>query len=153
MTFLYCFHLNKGWVWFSFLKLGFLKKWSFQKVQYEKVFLKKTECLVKVVKKYFLKKLSVWLALIKVAVWRVNYQKWQCIYKSISSRLGKFLYCLDNQQWHLLFAYPLFLFLFFNQIYSFLIFIFSFPIHFQQFYFSTKNITSTIFFAILSQES
>ena len=30
------------------------------------------------------------------------------IYKSISSRLEKFLYCLDNQQWHLSFAYPLF---------------------------------------------
>ena len=34
----------------------------------EKVFFQKTECLVKVFKKCFLKKLSVWLALIKVAV-------------------------------------------------------------------------------------
>ena len=71
-------------------------------------FFKKTECLVKAVKKCFLKKLNVWLELIKVAVWVVNYQKEQCIYKSISSKLDKFLYCLDNQQWHLLFVYPLF---------------------------------------------
>ena len=35
---------------------------------------------------------------------------------------------------------------------TFLIFIFSFSIHSQQLYFSTKSITSTIFFAILSQE-
>ena len=54
--------------WFGFLKLGFLKKCSFQKVQYEKVFFQKTECLVKTVKKCFLKKLSVWLALIKMTV-------------------------------------------------------------------------------------
>ena len=26
------------------------------------------------------KKLNVWLALIKVVIWVVNYQKWQCIY-------------------------------------------------------------------------
>ena len=74
---------NKGWVWFSFLKLGFLKKLSFQKVHNKKVFFQKAECLVKTVKKCFLKKLSVWLALIKVAVWGVNYQKWQCIYKEV----------------------------------------------------------------------
>ena len=43
-----------GLVWFSFLKLGFLKKWEFQKVQY------KTE--------FFFKKLSVWLILIKVTI-------------------------------------------------------------------------------------
>ena len=42
-----------------------------------------TECLIKAVKKCFLKKLSVWLALIKVAVWVINYQKEQCIYKRI----------------------------------------------------------------------
>ena len=41
------------------------------------------ECLVKIVKKCFLKKLSVWLTLIKVAVWGVNYQKGQCIYKKV----------------------------------------------------------------------
>ena len=35
-----------------------MKKWSFQKAEY----------LVKAVKKCFLKKLSIWLALIKVAV-------------------------------------------------------------------------------------
>ena len=34
----------------------------------EKVIFQKVECLVKTVKKYFLKKLSVWLALIKVEV-------------------------------------------------------------------------------------
>jgi len=32
-------------------------------------------------KKCFLKMLSIWLVLIKVTVWVVNYQKWQCIYK------------------------------------------------------------------------
>ena len=37
-------------------------------MQYEKVLFKKTEYLVKIVKKCFLKKLSVWLAFIKVAV-------------------------------------------------------------------------------------
>ena len=66
-----------------FEKKCFLKKWSFQKVYNEKVFFQKVECLVKAVKKYFLKKLSVWLAFIKVAVWEVNYQKWQCIYKRV----------------------------------------------------------------------
>ena len=34
----------------------------------EKVLFQKIECLVKTVKKCFLKKLSVWLALIKLAV-------------------------------------------------------------------------------------
>ena len=48
-----------------------------------------TECLVKVVKKCFLKKLSVWLALIKVVVCVVNYQKWQCICKELSKRTFK----------------------------------------------------------------
>ena len=49
-----------GLVWFSFLKLDFLKKWEFQKVQYKtEFFFKKVECLVKTVKKCFLKKLSV----------------------------------------------------------------------------------------------
>ena len=43
------------------------------------MFFEKTECLVKIVKKCFLKKLSVWLILIKVAVWVVNYQKGQDI--------------------------------------------------------------------------
>ena len=33
--------------------------------------------------KCFLKKLSVWLTLIKVTVWVVNYQKGQCIYKGV----------------------------------------------------------------------
>ena len=40
----------------------------------------KTKCLVKTVKKSFLKKFGVWLALIKVAVWGVNYQERQYIY-------------------------------------------------------------------------
>jgi len=38
------------------------------KVHNEKVEFQKTEYLVKIVKKYIMKKLSVWLALIKVAV-------------------------------------------------------------------------------------
>ena len=49
----------------------------------KKCFFQKAECLVKTVKNCFLKKLSVWLALIKVAVWGINYQKWQCIYKGV----------------------------------------------------------------------
>ena len=40
----------------------------FIKVHNEKVHFQKAECLVKTVKKYFLKKLNVWLAIIKVAV-------------------------------------------------------------------------------------
>ena len=64
----------------------------------EKVHFQKAECLIKAVKKCILKKLSAWLVLIKVAVLGINYQKRQCIYKSISSRLDKFLCCLDNQQ-------------------------------------------------------
>ena len=39
------------------MKLGFLKKLSFQKVYDEKVFFQKDECLVKIVKKCFLKNL------------------------------------------------------------------------------------------------
>ena len=62
-----------------------MKKWSLKKVHNEKMHFQKVESLVKVVKKCFLKKLSVWLALIKVAVWGINYQKGQCIYKSISA--------------------------------------------------------------------
>ena len=45
-----------------------MKKLSFQKVHNEKVNFQKAECLVKAVKKCFLTKLSVWLALIKVTV-------------------------------------------------------------------------------------
>ena len=63
---LYKEKLNKLNFCFNFLKLGFLKKLSFQKVHNEKVFFQKTECLVKVVKKCFLKKLSIWLVFIKV---------------------------------------------------------------------------------------
>ena len=39
----------------------------FEKVHNEKVEFQKTECLVKTVKKCIMKKLSVWLVLIKVA--------------------------------------------------------------------------------------
>ena len=56
----------------------------------EKVHFQKTECLVQAAKKCFLKKLSVWLALIKVAVWWINYQKEQCIYKRFISYLNQF---------------------------------------------------------------
>ena len=49
----------------------------------EKVEFQKAECLVKAVKKCIIKKLSVWLALIKVAFRGVNDQKGQCIYKGI----------------------------------------------------------------------
>ena len=52
-------------------------------MQYETGLFEKVECLVKPVKKCFLKKLSVWLAFIKVAVWVINYQKGQCIYKGV----------------------------------------------------------------------
>ena len=45
-----------------------MKKLSFEKAHNEKVHFQKAECLVKTVKKCFLKKLSVWLAFIKVAV-------------------------------------------------------------------------------------
>ena len=45
-----------------------MKKLSFEKVYNEKVHFQKAECFVKVIKKYFLKKLSVWLTLIKVTV-------------------------------------------------------------------------------------
>ena len=45
-----------------------MKKLSFQKVHNEKVHFQKAECLIKAVKKCFLKKLSVLLVLIKVAV-------------------------------------------------------------------------------------
>ena len=45
----------------------------------------KVACLVKTIKKCFLTKLSVWLILIKVAVWFINYQKRQDIYVLITS--------------------------------------------------------------------
>ena len=43
----------------------------------------KAEYLKKAVKKWFLKKLSIWIVLIKVVGWAVNYQKEQCIYKGV----------------------------------------------------------------------
>ena len=60
-----------------------MKKWDFQKVQYEIGLFEKIECLIKDVKKYFLKKLNVWLTLIKMVVWVVNYQKEPYIYKGV----------------------------------------------------------------------
>ena len=50
---------------------------------FETGFFEKIECLVKTIKKCFLKKLSVWLALIDLAVLVVNYQKGQGIYKGV----------------------------------------------------------------------
>ena len=55
-------------------------------------FFLKVEYLVKIVKKYFLKKLSVWLILIKMEVWIVNDQKWQYIYIYIYKRILCFNY-------------------------------------------------------------
>ena len=49
-------------------------------MRYEIGLFEKTEYLVKTVKKCFLKKPNVWLVLIKIEVWVVNYQKWQDIY-------------------------------------------------------------------------
>ena len=49
-------------------KVGLFEKAEFQKVHNEKVFFHKVKYLVKTVKKCFLKKLRVWLALIKVTV-------------------------------------------------------------------------------------
>ena len=43
----------------------------------------KIKYLVKIIKKWFLKKLSIWLTLIKVVVWIINYQKWQNGYSYI----------------------------------------------------------------------
>ena len=59
-----------------------MKKWGFQKLWYEIGPFGKAECLIKTVKKCFLKKLSVWLAFIKVVVLVINYQKGQnvCVY-------------------------------------------------------------------------
>ena len=59
----------------------------------EKVEFQKAECLVKAVKKCIIKKLSVWLALIKVAFRGVNDQKGQCIYKGIYFILFFFFLC------------------------------------------------------------
>ena len=89
--------------------------------------------------------------------------------KGISNSFSKFLYCLENEQWHLTFIYPLFQIHFptdslFHSLshlniissfihYSFFIIIYSFYIHSQQLYFSIKSIIFTTFFAILSQES
>ena len=75
---------NLAWVQIA-IKGGLVQLFEtgLQKVLYEKVFFQKAEYLVKTVKKCFLKILSVWLALIKVAVWGINYQKRQCIYNRV----------------------------------------------------------------------
>ena len=57
--------------------------WGFQKVRYETGLFLKAKYLIKTIKKCFLKKLSVWLALIDLAVLVVNYQKGQGIYKGV----------------------------------------------------------------------
>ena len=49
-----------------FEKVFFDKSGVFKKCIMKKYFFQKAECFVKAVKKCFLKKLSVWLALIKV---------------------------------------------------------------------------------------
>ena len=73
------------------------EKVEFQKVHNEKVEFQKAECLVKAVKKFFSKKLSVWLILIKVRVWGINYQKGQCIYKEFISYLNQLLHTLTKK--------------------------------------------------------
>ena len=67
------------WNW-TLWKSGVFKKCG-MKLDF---FFKKAKCLVKSVKKCFLKKLSIWLALIKVIVWEINFQKELCIYKENS---------------------------------------------------------------------
>ena len=61
-------------------KIGLFEKMGFSKSAVWNWAFEKTECLVKTVKKCFLKKLSVWVALMKVEVWVINYQKGQDIY-------------------------------------------------------------------------
>ena len=61
------------------------------------MFFRKAECLIKVIKKCFLKKLSVWLALIKVAVWEINYQKKNNVHiREFISYLKQLLHILTN---------------------------------------------------------
>ena len=63
----------------------------------EKVFFQKAECLVKTVKKCFLKKTKYLARTYESSVLSCKLPKRTIyIYKSIFSRLGKFLYCLDN---------------------------------------------------------
>ena len=52
--------------------------------------------MVKAIKKCFLKKLSVWLALTKVAVWVVNYRKRQYIYIYIREFISYLNQLLNN---------------------------------------------------------
>ena len=69
----------------------------FEKMHNEKVEFQKAECLVKAVKKCIMKKLSVWLALIKVAFWGVNDQKGQYIREFISNF---FFFLVDVSLFH-----------------------------------------------------
>ena len=81
-----------------FVKVHNEKVEFFLKVHDQKVEFQKAECLVKAVKKYIMKKLSVWLAFIKVGFWGVNYQKGQCIYKGIY--FITFFFFLDVSLFH-----------------------------------------------------
>ena len=67
------------------------------KVHNEKVEFQKAKCLVKTVKKCIMKKLSVWLALIKVAVWEINYQKKNNVHiREFISYLNQLLHILTK---------------------------------------------------------
>ena len=61
----------------------------------EKVLFQKAECLIKEI---LFEKVECLASTYKISSLKGKLQKGQCIYKSISIRLGKFLYCLDNQQ-------------------------------------------------------
>ena len=88
-----------------------------------------------------------------------------CHSKSIFSKFSNFLYCLENEQWFLPFTSSLFQIHFSTDslshlniislfiLYYFFIIIYSSYIHSQRLYFSMKNIISTTFFVIFSQES
>ena len=67
--------LEKKMITWPLMRLRVSLVQLFVKVHNEKVEFQKAECLVKAVKKCIMKKLSVWLALIKVAVSGINYQK------------------------------------------------------------------------------
>ena len=54
------------------------------------------KCLVKTVKKCILKKLSIWLTLIKMAIWGINYQKKKNIYIYIREFISYLNQILNN---------------------------------------------------------
>ena len=76
-------YYSKGEFGLAFLNWVFWKSRVFKKCDMKLGFFFKVECLVKTVKKWFLKKLSVYLTLIKMVVWVVNYQNEQCIYTGV----------------------------------------------------------------------